>query len=237
MKKIAFFVEGQTEQVFIHKLLEEIAGQKHITINLIQLRGGTSMQRQEIPVTKNYASPINARYEALIYDCGNDEKVKSDILEYMSKLATMGYAEIIGIRDLFPLPITDLARLERGLQFVPLNKQPLPIPFQIIVAVHEVEAWFLAECSHFERIDAQLTPSFVVNNVGFDPCSDDMSLRTNPADDLHNIYHLVGKAYHKKKNQVERTVNCLDYANLYMNIKNNISKLNDLITKIDNFLT
>ena len=34
MKKIAFFVEGQTEQLFINKLLIEIAGQKNILVEL-----------------------------------------------------------------------------------------------------------------------------------------------------------------------------------------------------------
>ena len=45
MKKIAFFVEGQTEQVFINKLLEEIAGRKNISINIFQLRGGKPLPR------------------------------------------------------------------------------------------------------------------------------------------------------------------------------------------------
>ena len=46
MKRIAFFVEGQTEQLFINKLLIEIAGHKNIAINLFQLRGGSSTPPQ-----------------------------------------------------------------------------------------------------------------------------------------------------------------------------------------------
>jgi hypothetical protein len=236
MKKIAFFVEGQTEQLFINKLLIEIAGQKNIAIDLRQWRGGSSTPKQEIfiPQTLSYTNPQSPLYEALIYDCGGDDKVKSDILDQITNLASNGYEEIIGIRDLFPL--TDLSRLERGLQFIPPNSRPLPIPFQIIVAVNEIEAWFLAEWSHFECIDSRLTSHFIRSNVPFDPYIDDMTLRVNPAEDLNTIYQLVGKSYRKRKNQVERTVNCLDYANLYVNIKNSISKLNDLVSKIDNFL-
>ena len=239
MKKIAFFVEGQTEQFFINKLLIEIAGQKNIAINLRQLRGGSSMPKQDkfIPQVSSYANPSNPVYEALIYDCGNDDKVKSDILDNIANLASSGYSEIIGIRDLYPLPNTDLNKLEKGLQFIPQSMRPLPIPFEIIVAVNEIEAWFLSECSHYECIDSRLTNSLIVTNSEFNPCKDDMTVRINPAQDLHKIYQLTGKAYSKKKNIVERTVNCLDYSILYLNIRNKISKLNDLIIKIDTFLT
>lgn len=199
MKKIAFFVEGQTEQLFINKLLIEIAGQKNIAIDLRQWRGGTSTPKHEIfiPQTLSYTNPQSPSYEALIYDCGGDDKVKSDILDQITNLASNGYEEIIGIRDLFPL--TDLSRLERGLQFIPQNSRPLPIHFQIIVAVNEIEAWFLAECSHFECIDNRLTNLFIRSNVSFDPCLDDMTLRVNPAEDLNTIYQLVGKSYKKRK--------------------------------------
>jgi hypothetical protein len=39
MKKIAFFVEGQTEQFFINRLLREIANDKTIATDLRVLRG------------------------------------------------------------------------------------------------------------------------------------------------------------------------------------------------------
>jgi Domain of unknown function (DUF4276) len=239
MKKIAFFVEGQAEQLFVNKLLIEIAGQKHIAIKLFQLRGGNKTATQEIlvPQTMTYSPPVSPQFEALIYDCGNDGKVKSDILDNINSLAKSGYVEIIGIRDLYPKPFAELANLEYGLSLVPTTYLPLPIKYFIIIAVSEIEAWFLAECNHFERIDNNLTNTHIVTNIGFNPCNDDMTLRSHPSEDLKNIYQLVGKTYSKKKKHPERTVECLDYANLYLNLRTNISKLNDLITRIDNFLT
>ena len=237
MKRIAFFVEGQTEQFFINKLLREIAGQKNIAINLFQLRGGASKPKQEIFVPQAYTNPVNPNYEALIYDCGNDDKVKSDILDNIANLAASGYSEIIGIRDLFPLPIQDLVKLERGLRFLPTHLSPLPMPYSIIVAVHEVEAWFLAACTHFECIDTRLTTHFIETNMSFNPCVDDMTLLIEPAETLKNVYQLVGKSYNKKRNNVERTVECLDYAEIYVSLRHKITKLNELINKIDTFLT
>ncbi len=214
--------------------MREIATQKDIAIKLYKLEGGASVPKREIIIPQSYTNPINPKYEALIYDCGSDDKVKSDILENIPNLAASGYSEIIGIRDLFPL--TDLARLERGLQFVPRNLLPLPIPYTIIVAVNEIEAWFLAECTHFQCIDPLLTHELIVKSVGFDPCVDDMTLLIQPAEDLKSIYQLVGKTYNKKKNNIERTVSCLDYGNLYLHVSHKITKLKMLIDKIDAFL-
>ena len=39
MKRIAIFVEGQTEQIFVNKLLIEMAGKKNIAIELKRFAG------------------------------------------------------------------------------------------------------------------------------------------------------------------------------------------------------
>ena len=236
MKKIAFFVEGQTEQLFVNRLLCEIAGQRNISVSLKQLRGGKTIPAQEILINQVqfYREPLNPLCEALIYDCGSDDKVKSDILENIESLSVIGFSEIVGIRDLFPL--TDLERLKRGLKFIPPQSLPLSIPFEIIVAVNEIECWFLAEYTHFAGIHKKITTSRILNSFGFNPCEDDMRVRPNPANDLNMIYQLEGRGYGKKKNQVERTVNYLDYSELYLNIRHKIPELEELIQKIDSFL-
>lgn len=241
MKKIAIFVEGQTEQFFINKLLTEIAGLKNIAIKLKKFKG--TGKPTEAIVPKKQIQPINPKYSVLIYDCGGDESVKSRIIEEYQKLVIDGYLEVIGIRDLFPL--TNLQKLENrlanGLLIAGARKEPaLPHKASIIIAVHEIEAWFLSEYNHFQCIDVQLTESFITSNqvtLGFNPYRDDMTLRVQPSQDLKNIYQLVGKTYNKKKNNVEITVDCLDYSNFYLELRHKIIKLNELISKIDAFLT
>lgn len=237
MKRIAFFVEGQTEQIFVNKLLTEIAERNSIKIELFQLRGGTSVPKLKIPVPQNpsYTAPSTPSYEAWIFDCGSDEKVKSDILDNISNLSTSGFSEVIGIRDLFPIAISELTILETRLNAIP-HSFPLPIPYTIVVAVSEIEAWFLSECKHFQCIDSRLTNTFIKSKMKFDPCVDDMTLRQQPSKDLNNIYQLVGQTYNKRKNNVERTVECLDYTDIYVNLKSKITQLDRLISKIDNFL-
>ena len=237
MKKIAFFVEGQTEMYFINRLMIEIAGQKNISIKLKQFYGGKTIPKVELhkAQTSSYSEPISPKYEALIYDCTGDNRVQSDILDNISSLAASGYDSIIGIRDLYPL--TDLNRVKSAINFVKVQNSPLPINYEIVVATNEVEAWFISECNHFLCIHPSLTATFINTNLGFNPCTDDISLRTNPASDLSNIYRLVGMRYNKTKANVERTVECIDYSNLYLSVRNRATDLNELMDLIDDFLT
>lgn len=75
-KKIAIFVEGQTEQIFVEKLLNEMAGYNHISIQ-INIMGGSKTKRT-IQKTKHKIVK-DARLFALLYDCGNESHVVSDI--------------------------------------------------------------------------------------------------------------------------------------------------------------
>jgi hypothetical protein len=237
MKKIAFYVEGQTEQFFINELLKEVAGQRNIEIELLQFQGNGRPKRQVFPENHNQ-SPIMPKYHALILDCMGDGGVKPRILEDYERLFAQGYTEIVGLLDLYPR--LDLVRFENELT----NGNPrlcqlmaLPLNASILVAVNEVETWFLAECTHFTCIDSRLTKALISTNFGFDVCTDDMTLIAHPAATLHQIYQIAGKAYTKRAVNVQRTVNCLDYANIYLSVAQKIPQLNALITKINTFLT
>lgn len=240
MKKIAFYVEGQTEQFFINKLLIDIAGQKNIQIELQQFQGVGKPTKSIYP--KTTANPQNPQHFALIFDCMGDGGVKPRILQDVVSLFNQGYSEVIGLIDLYPR--TDLAKFENELTNGTLRNgrritQPLPNDTSIVVAVREIEDWFLAECNHYTCIDAGLVlDTTQIANVGFHPCLDDLTLRnTTAAEDLRSVYQLVGKTYNKTKGKVERTVECLDYANLYAEVSCKLPKLNELISKINSFLT
>lgn len=240
MKKIAFYVEGQTEQFFINKLLIEIAGQKNIQIELQQFQGVGKPTKSIHP--KTVANPQNPQHSALIFDCMGDGGVKPRILQDAVSLFNQGYSEVVGLIDLYPR--TDLVKFENELINGTLRNgrrvtQPLPNDTSIVIAMREIEDWFLAECNHYTCIDASLVlDATQVASLGFNPCLDDLTLRnTTAAEDLRSVYQLVGKTYNKTKDKVERTVECLDYANLYVEISCRLAKLNELIGKINNFLT
>lgn len=227
MKKIAIFVEGQTELEFVKKLLQEVAGELAIAFfqeswhakQFIALRGGTPHG--------------NERYFALLVDCQGDNGVKSAILDRRANLIKAGYNLILGLRDLYPKDRTDLALLRKGLAH---GLPQANLPTHIVVAVMEIEAWFAQEEFHYLQIDVSLTKQFIRTNYGFDldvDCGESLSW---PSDFIDQVYKSAGKRYRKKMHQINRTVRALDYSNLYLNLRARLSTFNEFSDYLDQFL-
>lgn len=234
MKKIALFVEGQTEQIFVERLIKEMFAKDQISIISKRMQGGRNAPKQELVRSASFSR--KAYYQFLIYDCGADNRVKSEILENIPNLMDAGYSQIIGMRDLYPLTINDLPRLEAGLQFVPnYIRRKYKDPFRIIVVVQEVETWFLAETHHLKKVDRRLEGPFIKKRLGFNPYTIDPLERRHPSKDLNDIYQLVGRSYTKKYFQVQRLVGRLDFDNIFRHIRYNIAELNELITILERF--
>jgi hypothetical protein len=232
VKKLAIFVEGQTEQIFVEKLLKEIAGRNNIAIEVRSLNG---KQGSRI-TTVIMIDPViyTTKFYVLVYNSGSDSNVVSDMRDRYSSLNASGYERIIGLRDVYPIPLSDKTKLENGLRYS-LPKGAIPI--DIVLAVMEIEAWFLAEWSHFIKIDMRLTPENIQANFGFNPRVDDMETRHHPADDLHQIYKLVGRAYKKSRNQVNTIVLNLDYDFMYVELVNKVVSFGEFIQLINLFIS
>lgn len=233
MKKLAIFVEGQTEQIFAEALVLEVAGAKNVIVEKRKAVGGATARRR-IRLIEAVGVPTDQRYFVLIVDCGSDGSVRSDIGEQYDSLVRQGYQRIIGIRDVYPFAHSEIPKLERGFRY---KLKTSPITVDLVFAVMEIEAWFLSEYTHFERFHVGLTPERIRLALGFDPSLDDMESRPHPAADLHDVYALVGRAYKKTRSHVQRTVDLLDYANLYCNLAGKISSLGFLVSHLDAFLS
>jgi hypothetical protein len=228
VKKLAIFVEGKTEQIFVAKLLKEIAGKFKISIE-IKSRQGINFDKviMKDPVT------FITRFYVLIYNSCRDESVISDIKEQYNLLAEDGYDRVIGLRDVYPISISDKSKLQRGLNYaLPVRT----IPINIVLAVMEVESWFLAEYNHFLKIDPRLTPEKIQAMFGFNPQTDDMEQRPHPTDDMEQIYNYVHKGYNKSEKQLNRLASNLDYEFLYIHLANNVPSLGEFIGYIDKFM-
>lgn len=233
MKKLAIFVEGQTEQLFVEKLLIEMAGQKNITINKLKSKISKKGNRS-FKIIDASSATFNTIYYVLIYDSGNDDLVKSDILDNYNSLVRENYQKIIGLRDVYPKKFQDIIRLKQGLKY---GVKTIPIPVNIVLAVMEIEAWFLAEVTHFLKIHSALTLERIITNLNFNPKTEDVETRDHPANDLNTIYKLERFAYTKKKSNCQRTVNALNYNELYLTLPQRVSSLNDFIKEVDSFLS
>lgn len=228
MKKIAFFVEGLTEQYFVEKLIEEVLGKKNLQIEKVKMRGGGKAK----PKISQIFSPKkndNAEYYFLIVDCGGETTVTSYIKEQRPNLIRKGFVAIFGLLDVRPnFQRDEIDRLKRGLYYKMPTKDIL---VKFLLSIMEIEAWFLAEENHYKEISSNLTLEKLKTEFNFNPLSNTENI-DEPADLLDNIYKMVGFRYNKKDSQIRRTVRKLDYANLYFEVCKRIPSLKEFFDSI-----
>ncbi len=233
MHRIAIFVEGQTEQIFIERLIKEIAGNIGIVFDRRKATGGSSYPRRMISL-KTISKNLKDGFYVLIVDSTGEQSVASDINDQYNSLISKNYKAIVGIRDVYPnFSFQEITQLRTRLSS---HQEIIPFPPQFVLAIMEIEAWFLAEYSHFEKLDSRLTIEKIKTEMGFDPRADDMMQRPHPAEDLKNIYGLCCKTYNKSKSTVETVVSLLDYARIYLELGEKFSDLKELFKTIDSFL-
>lgn len=232
MKKLAIFVEGQTEEVFIEKLLLEFANQNSIVFNINRLSGGKSCDRTPT-IIKSEATTKHTEYYILIFTSCSDERVVSDYKERYHKLIDAGYDKILALRDLYPQSYENLERISGSITTV-LNMDG--IPNNIHIATREVETWFLGEYTHFSKIHEDITFSAISQHTSLSfPLEEYEQTILEPAKTLDKIYSSVGFRYKKRENQVLRTVNNIDYEYLYLEVRHKIPSLDYFIKDIDLF--
>ncbi len=228
IRKVAIFVEGKTELKFVEKLLKEILSENQYAIQTREMRGTKDFIK--INVLNQGVLSDSIKCFVLITDCGSDSTVKSYILEQRQSLINNGYSTIIGLIDLYPKNKTDLFHYRYGLNF----KVPqLPIPISFVISIMEIEAWFISEYSHFEKIDSRLTPEFIRNELSIDITSLVTEDILHPAQLLNDIYQLVSKGYAKRAKQIQKTVDNLDYAEIYFSMPSKIESLNEFVELIN----
>jgi len=234
MNKLAIFVEGQTEQMFVTRLLKDVANRNQIFLSKEKIRGRSSSRPSIYTISWSIQNSGYEHYVNVI-DCGGDERVKTVIRDNYDGLVNSGFQAIIGIRDVYhEFVYSEIPKLRNGLR---LNLKANPIEVIFVLCVMEIEAWLVAEHTHFLRIDGQLTIPHIKASVGFDPSVDDVQLREHPAQDLNRIYSLVGMAYNKNKKKVQRTINFLDFENIYLELGQRFPDLRVLNDSIDQFLS
>ena len=231
MHKLAVFVEGYTELLFVDRLISEICGENIVTEHCEIIGGGKNKKIPRVArITKAAAADHDKRFFILIYDCRGDRQVAARIQQEHEPLTRAGFSKIIGIRDVFPDYLhADIPKLERLLK--KYIKTSL-IPVEFILPIMELEAWFLAEFNHFAKINSSITTAEIKSKLGFDPEHDDLSLRLTPTEDLNSAYMLGGKSYVKG---VDSTIKALDYPFLYVELTKKIPYLNRLGMSIDDF--
>jgi hypothetical protein len=231
MNKMAIFVEGYTEVVFVDQLIAEIANENAVRIEWRLISGGATCPRTSRQI-KAAQPHTGQEHFVVIFDCGGDDAVKTRMIKEYPHLVEAGYTKIICIRDVYPkFTYAEIPALKT---FLPKQVKTKPIVVDFILSIMEIEAWFLAEHNHFPKIDAAITLEAIAAGLGFNPAQDDMQQRPTPADDLHNCYVLGGKSYEKKN--AKDTMEALDYVHIYAGLVDKFPDLKRLCDIIETFL-
>lgn len=225
MKKAAIFVEGHTEAAFVRELVTKIGGVRGVNFIGEDQNRGVFIQKYQ-----SY-QPDNS-FEVLIANCCNDAAVVTYIRERYQALTGAGYELILGLRDLYRLTHAELPRLKQGMKSVTPTGS---VPVHIIVAVAEVEAWFIEEITHFLRLDTRLTEAGIKAATGYTLGSRAAENIPHPAGLLHDAYQVAGMAWHKTAAHVARTLGALDFAYLQNDSRHHSQSMDEFFTHIEDF--
>ena len=171
MKKIAVFVEGQSELIFIRNYLYKMIDNSRLSFECVKLY---EERMQKVKHSK-FSSP-NADYYFLIVDVGNDSRVTSAIKERANNLIRNGYSKVLGIRDMYcqeydqrsPNKINeDISKQFIDASLKIINNMGNSQDIIIIFSIMELEAWFLGMYNIFEKIDARLSIDFIENKLNY----------------------------------------------------------------------
>jgi hypothetical protein len=231
MNKMAIFVEGYTEVVFVDRLIEEIANENSILIEWRLISGGATCPRTSRQL-KAAGPSSGQQHFVVIFDCGGDDAVKTRMIKEYPNLAAAGYSRIVCIRDVYPK--YTYAEVPTLKTYLPKHVKTKPIVVDFVLSIMEIEAWFLAEYTHLARIDPAIALGAIIEKLAFDPANDDLQVRPTPADDLDKCYALAGKTY--VKGNAKTTVDALDYVHIYAGLVERFPYLRDFVAIIEGFL-
>lgn len=238
MKKLAIFVEGQTEQIFVEHLLKVLAKGCDISIEKRRGFGGRDSGRSFITLS---SPKVKNPFYILLVDSSNDGRVLTDIRESYEGLCAQGYNKIIGLRDVYPHAYKDFRKLRGTIKRLMPKGKIAPV---VCFAVLEVETWFVAEHKHFRKIHPRLTLQFIKRETGIDLSDPNIEenlgpllneLELSPAGYLHLIYKLVGRSYSKKKQQVLNIMKVLNFKEIINEVPKRTHALGFFIRQLKDF--
>jgi len=234
MKKIAIFVEGQADLMFFDRLILELATESGLAVEHAEALGGSAHARQLKFLKKQTLHPHH-KYYVLIVNCAGDSNVKSDIIERYEGLRRAGYAAVFGLRDVYGMfRYEDVPKLRAMLK---VGMPDGEVPVHLFLAIMEIEAWLLAEYTHFGRISPSLTMERIRKHLHFDPSRDDVEQRWHPAEDMDRIYKLAGTRYTKQRNNLQRTLDVIDFPFFISHVSRRFSDADRLISLLGNHLS
>ena len=207
INKTAVFTEGQTELIFVREFILKIFEYQNIALKCFNLR-----YNDQLSETEHQFGPENACNFFQIVNVGNDNKVLTEILKRKEHLMNAGFNSIVGLRDMYSKEYRETVKdhtiqPEINQRFIDGVKQQIKnscVKFHF--AIMETEAWILGVSNIFQKIDIQLTPDFIKNQLDFDiETTDPETTFFHPAKTLSEIFECAGLSpYSKSKQEINQ---------------------------------
>jgi hypothetical protein len=209
MRKIAIFVEGQTELIFVREFLLKIFDYQNVSLECYTLFNDSSL----IPAEYDFPNE-NAEHHFQIMNIGNDKSVLSRMLNREQHMRNAGFERLIGLRDLYSKEYREKVQ-DHSINLEIIDKFKNGYRNQISsdtvffnFAIMEIESWILGFHNIFERIDEALTVSRIEASLGYNLETIDPELTFfHPSKNIEDIFSLAGKPpYGKSKEDVNAIV-------------------------------
>lgn len=213
VRKVALFVEGLAEQVFVRDFLikwYDWDGSK-VGLTCYKLHAGN-----EYDAPYPYGTADSENYFQ-IFNVGNDNSVLSIMLDRADWLHKAGYTLVVGLRDMFSKVyhqktfqknnerVIDPEINERFIQSAKeeMEASSKPLELQMHYAIMEVEAWLLGMSKFMEYLQDINDPETDIYH---------------PAEKLKELMEDMGSGYDKHSKDIESIIGNLekeDYLALY----------------------
>lgn len=205
VRKVALFVEGLAEQVFVRDFLIKWYDWD---INKVGLACYKLHAGNEYEAPYQHGTVDSENYFQ-IFNVGNDSSVLSVMLDRADRLHNAGYSLVVGLRDMFSKVyhqktfqknnerIIDPELNERFIQSAKeeIEASSKPLELQMHYAIMEVEAWLLGMPKFMEHLQ-------YIN----DPETDIY----HPAEKLKELMEAMGSGYDKHSKDIEGIIGNLD---------------------------
>lgn len=206
--KIAVFVEGQTELVFVREFLKMWYG---YDANEIGFSCYSLHSNQYHDTSYSLGSEDSSNYY-IIVNVGNDNSVLSKVIARVGYLRNKGYQMVIGLRDMYSkMYVQDVKNHKINDKVTQdhisdvkgyLKKEKLDDFVDIHFAIMEIEAWFLGMPHFFEGLSESLTKDNIESKVGINIDDDPEKTYFHPAVVVNKIYRIEGKQYDKHLSEI-----------------------------------
>ena len=224
-RKLAVFVEGQTELIFVREFLKNWYGYNANAVGFTCYH----LRNNEFRDAEYKYGDLSSDNYFMIVNVGNDSSVLSNILHRLKLLKNQGFQLVMGLRDMYSKDYIHDAqehviKEEINQKYIEsvrqiLQNQPDTEIVDFHFAIMETEAWLLGMCEFLELIDSRLTIENIQNQTGLDLKSDPKKTIFHPAHELSKLYASVGKQYDKHQSNISTIMSHLTKENYLQLIK------------------